>query len=55
VKLVLLVVIGCLLLVTAALLVLMFRRDEPLLGLAGVTTAIGSAFVALPYSVLQDF
>jgi ABC-type transport system involved in cytochrome c biogenesis permease component len=54
-KLLLLLLMGCLLVVTAGLFALMFRRDEPILGLAGLTAAIGAAFVALPYSALEDF
>jgi len=54
VKLFLLVLIACLLAVTAALFTLMFRRHEPILGLAGLTAATGAAFLALPYSALRD-
>jgi hypothetical protein len=54
-KLLLLVLTGCLVVVTVGLLALMFRRDEPVLGLAGLTAAMGAAFVALPFSALQDF
>jgi hypothetical protein len=54
-KLVLLVLIGCLLVVAAALFAVMFRRDEPILGLAGLTAAMGAVFVALPYSALEEF
>jgi hypothetical protein len=54
-KLLLLVLIGCLLVVTAGLFALTVRRDEPILGLAGLTAAMGAAFVALPYSALEDF
>lgn len=53
-KLVLLVVIGCLLAVTAALFAAMFRRNEPVLGVAGLVAAMSAAFVTLPYSALQD-
>jgi hypothetical protein len=53
-KLLLLILVVGLLAVTTALFGLMFRRDEPILGLAGLTAAIGAAFVALPYSALQD-
>jgi hypothetical protein len=33
----------------------MIRRDEPILGLAGLTTAMGAAVAALPYSALEEF
>jgi hypothetical protein len=54
-KVLLLVLVGCLLALTAGLTALMFRRDEPMLGLAGLTAAMGAAIVAVPYSALQDF
>lgn len=52
-KLVLLVVTAGLLAAAAATCVAMFRRDEPALGLAGLSAAIFAAFVAVPYSALQ--
>jgi hypothetical protein len=55
VNLLVLVLIGCLVAVAAVLFVLSFRRDRPVLGLAGLTTMIVAAFMALPYSGLQDF
>jgi apolipoprotein N-acyltransferase len=53
-KLVLLALIGCLLAAAAASCVVMFRRDEPILGLAGLSAAIVAAFAAVPYSALQN-
>jgi hypothetical protein len=53
--LLLLIVVGCLLLVTAALFVLMLRRDEPMFGLGGLVTATAAAVAALPYSAIQEF
>jgi hypothetical protein len=54
-KLFLLVLMACLVGIATALFALMFRRNEPILGLAGLTTAMGAAVAALPYSALQDF
>jgi hypothetical protein len=54
-KLLFLLVAGCLLALSAGLFALMYRRDEPMLGLAGLSVAIGAAFAALPYSAIQDF
>jgi apolipoprotein N-acyltransferase len=53
-KLVLLILMGCLLATAAATCVGMFRRDEPILGVAGLSAAIVAAFAAVPYSALQD-
>ena len=53
-KLLVLMLVGCLLVVTGGSFVLMFRRDDPILGLAGLSAAIGAGFVALPYSAFQD-
>jgi membrane associated rhomboid family serine protease len=54
VKLLFLILTACLVGVTAVLAVLMFRRDQPILGLAGIVAAIGAAFAALPYSVPEE-
>jgi hypothetical protein len=53
-KLVLLVLMGCLLAAAVASCVSMFRRDEPILGLVGLSAAIVAAFVAVPYAALQE-
>jgi hypothetical protein len=53
--LLLLILVGCLLLVTAALFALMLRRDEPIFGLGGLATATAAALAALPYSAIQEF
>ena len=53
-KLALLVMMGCLLAAAAVSCVVMLRRDEPILGLAGLSAAIVAAFVAVPYSALQE-
>lgn len=54
-KLLLLALVGTLLVVAGVLFTLSFRRDRPMLGLAGLTAALGAAVAALPYSGLQDF
>ena len=54
-KLLLLLLPGCLLVVAGGLFASSFRRDEPMLGLAALALAISAAFVALPYSALSDF
>jgi hypothetical protein len=46
---------GCLAAATAVLYVVGLRRDEPVFGLAGMGTAMALAFLALPYSAMQDF
>jgi hypothetical protein len=53
-KLVLLTAIACVLGVAAVLFVLMFRRNESILGLAGLTLATCGGFVALVYAELGE-
>lgn len=54
-KLVVLVVTGCLFLVAGGLFALSFRRDKPMLGLTGLAVAVSAGFVALPLSSLPEF
>jgi hypothetical protein len=54
VKHLLLLLVGSLVALTAALFALMHRRDEASLGVAGLATMMAAAIAALPYSALQD-
>lgn len=51
---VLLTVIACVLVAAVALFVLMFRRDQSILGLAGLTVATCGGFLALIYAGLGE-
>ena len=51
---VLLTLIGCALGIATVLFVLMFRRDQSILGLAGLTLATCGGFVALIYAGLGE-
>ena len=54
-KLFILMLIVGLFAVAVGLFALSFRRDRPILGLAGLTAMLVAAFTALPFSGLQDF
>ena len=53
-KLLVLVVTGCLFVVAGGLFAVSFRRDAPMLGLAGLAVALSAGFVALPLSSLSE-
>lgn len=53
-KLLVLVLTASLVAVAVGLFALSFRRDRPILGLAGLAAMIVAAFTALPYSGLQE-
>jgi len=54
-KLLVLAITGGLLLVAGGLFALSFRREAPMLGLAGLGAALAAAVVALPISAFEDF